>query len=113
MSRVADAGPANLRDADEAVARSAVAAGGLVLLDFAASWCGPCRSLVPVIADLASRHPALIVLKVDVERNVELAEGYGVRSVPAFLLFKGGACVERATGKMPFVALDRMIRRHL
>jgi thioredoxin 1 len=110
---VAGAAPANLRDADTAVARTAVAGGGLVLLDFAASWCGPCRSLAPVIADLASRHPALTVLKVDVERDVELAERYGVRSVPAFLLFKGGACVERASGKLPFVMLDRMVSRHL
>src|SRR4029453_19106740 len=98
---------------DEALRRSAVAAGGLVLLDFAASRCGPCRSLVPVIADLARRHPALTVLKVDVERDAALADAYGVRSVPAFLLFKGGACVERATGKMPFVLLDRMIAPHL
>jgi thioredoxin 1 len=110
---MAEAGAANLRDADAAAARSTVAEGGLVLLDFAASWCGPCRSLVPVIADLARRHPALTVLKVDVERAVELADAYDIRSVPAFLLFRGGACVERATGKVPFVALDRMVRRHL
>ena len=113
MRQVPDPEPANLRDADAAAARAAVAEGGLVLLDFAASWCGPCRSLVPVIADLASRHPGLTVLKVDVERDGELADGYGVRSVPAFLLFKGGACVERATGKLPFMTLDRMVRRHL
>jgi thioredoxin 1 len=113
VRRAAAAGPANLRDADAAEARSAIAGGGLVLLDFAASWCGPCRSLVPVIADLASRHPALTVLKVDVESDVGLAAEYGVRSVPAFLLFKGGACVERATGKVPFVTLDRMVGRHL
>jgi len=113
VRRVAAAGPADLRDADTADARSAVAGGGLVLLDFAASRCGPCRSLVPVIADLASRHPALTVLKVDVKRDVGLAAEYGVRSVPAFLLFKGGACVERATGKVPFVTLDRMVGRHL
>jgi thioredoxin 1 len=113
VRRVADAGPANLHDGDAAVARSAVAGGALVLLDFGASWCGPCRSLVPVIADLANRHSALTILKVDVDRNAELAEGYGVRSVPAFLLFKGGTCVERATGKIPFVTLDRMVRRHL
>jgi thioredoxin 1 len=110
---VADAGPANLRAADAALARATVAAGGLVLLDFAASWCGPCRSLVPVIADLARRHPGLTVLEVDVEHDVELADAYDIRSVPAFLLFKGGACVERATGKVPFVTLERMVGRHL
>jgi thioredoxin 1 len=66
-----------------------------------------------VIADLAGRHPALTVLKVDVERDAELADQYGVRSVPAFLLFNDGVCVERATGKVPFVMLDRMVRRHL
>jgi thioredoxin 1 len=110
---VINAEPGNLCDADAAVARSAVAGGGLVLLDFAASWCGPCRSLAPVIADLASRHPALTVLKVDIERDVELADGCGVQSVPTFLLFKGGVCVERATGKLPFVTLDRMVTRHL
>jgi thioredoxin 1 len=113
VRRVADAAPANLRDADAALARSVIAEGGLVLLDFAASWCGPCRSLAPVIADLAGRHPALTILKVDVERDVELADRYDVRSVPAFLLFKEGVWVERATGKMPFVMLDRMVRRHL
>jgi thioredoxin 1 len=111
--RVANAGPANLRDADAAAARAAVAGGSLVLLDFAAAWCGPCRSLAPVIAELASRHPALTVLKLDVEREAELAEEHDVRSVPAFLLFRDGACVERATGKLPFVTLDRMVRRHL
>jgi thioredoxin 1 len=68
---------------------------------------------VPVIAELASCHPALTILKVDVDRNVDLADGYGVHSVPTFLLFKGGACMERVTGKMPFVTLDRMVRRHL
>jgi thioredoxin 1 len=113
VRRVADAEPANLRAADAAVVRSAIAEGGLVLLDFAATWCGPCRSLVPVIAELASRHPALTVLEVDVEREVELAEAHDVRSVPTFLLFRDGACVERATGKLPFVTLDRMVSRHL
>ena len=113
MRQAVAARPPNLRAADAAVVRSAIADGTLVLLDFAASWCGPCRSLVPVIADLARRHPALTLLEVDIEHDGELAEAHDVKSVPAFLLFKGGACVERAIGKVPFVTLDRMVSRHL
>jgi thiol-disulfide isomerase/thioredoxin len=94
---VADAGPANLHDGDAAVARSAVAGGALVLLDFGASWCGPCRSLVPVIADLANRHSALTILKVDVDRNAELAEGYGDGSSLLVRLSRQARCLGQKT----------------
>jgi thioredoxin 1 len=102
----------NLRDADAQACRKAIAQGELVLVDFWAEWCGPCRSLKPVLADLAGRRPELTILKVDVERNGEFADEFAVQGVPALLLFKDGTCVDRRFGKVPFVEIDRMIGRH-
>lgn len=102
----------NLRDADTASSRALIGQGALVLLDFWAEWCGPCRSLKPVLAELAGNWPELTILKVDVERETDLADEYDVQSVPSLLLFKDGACVDRRVGKAPFVALDRMIAQH-
>ncbi len=103
---------ANLRPADEEAVRRSIERGDLLLVDFSAEWCGPCRSLKPVLADLARRRPALTILEVDIERNDALAAAFAVQSVPTFLLFKDGACVDRRMGKLPFVELDRMIAKH-
>jgi thioredoxin 1 len=102
----------NLRHADAETCRDVIARGGMVLLDFWAEWCGPCRALKPVLADLAGRRPELTVLKVDIERNGALADEFGIQGVPALLLFKDGACVDRRMGKVPFVQIDRMIAAH-
>jgi thioredoxin 1 len=102
----------NLRDADTQACKAAIDEGRYVLVDFWAKWCGPCRSLTPVLAELAGRHPELTVLKVDIESSGGLADEFGVQSVPSLLLFKAGRCVDRLVGKVPYVVLDRMIVKH-
>ncbi len=110
MSQAAEI--SNLRDADAGACRDLIDQGRLVLVDFWAEWCGPCRSLKPVLADIAGRREALTVLKVDIEQNGEFADEFEVRSVPSLLLFKDGALVDRRVGKVPFVEIDRMVAKH-
>lgn len=69
-----------------------------VLVDFYATWCGPCRALAPTLADLAAESPRAKVVKIDVDENQELAERYGVQSLPCLLVFKNGRVVSRQVG---------------
>lgn len=85
-----------------------------VLVDFYADWCGPCRSLAPILADLGARHKGeLIVVKVDTERHQQTAGALGVSGIPAVFLYKGGRVVERADGLRPLPAWEQMVAPHL
>ncbi|WP_298825288.1 thioredoxin [uncultured Capnocytophaga sp.] len=73
-----------------------------VLVDFWATWCGPCRMLGPVIEELASEYEGRVVVgKVDVDNNQEFAAKYGVRNIPTVLVFKDGEVVGRQVGVAP------------
>ncbi len=70
-----------------------------VLVDFWATWCGPCRMLGPVIEELATEYEGRVVVgKVDVDNNQEFAAKYGVRNIPTVLVFKDGEVVGRQVG---------------
>lgn len=69
-----------------------------VLLDFWATWCGPCRMLAPILEELSGQHPELKIVKVDVDENRELALQYGIESIPTLLVFKGGQVADRSVG---------------
>ncbi len=74
---------------------------GLVLVDFWATWCGPCRMLAPVIEELEAERADLKVCKVDIDRNPELAAQFGVMSIPTVILFRGGKPAATSVGLMP------------
>ena len=72
-----------------------------VLLDFWASWCGPCRMLSPVVDQVAEERPDVKVGKVNVDQQPELAAQFGVMSIPALLVFKNGKLVNQSVGSRP------------
>ncbi|MDO4321269.1 MAG: thioredoxin [Lachnospiraceae bacterium] len=72
-----------------------------VLLDFWASWCGPCRMVSPIIDEIAAEHPEIKVGKVNVDEQPELAESFKVMTIPSLFVFKDGKVTNRAVGSHP------------
>ena len=72
-----------------------------VLVDFWASWCGPCKMLSPVLHDFAAEHDELKVGKVNVDEEMDLAMRFGVSSIPTLILFKNGEAVKTSVGFLP------------
>lgn len=71
------------------------------LLDFYADWCGPCRMVAPVIEEIAREHPEYVVGKINVDESPELAQRYGVFSIPTLAVVKDGRIAGRMTGAKP------------
>ncbi len=73
----------------------------LIIVDFWAEWCGPCRLLKPLLHKIAWEHSEIQLLTVDVDQNQELATEYDINSIPAVFLFKNGQIVDNFVGVMP------------
>jgi thioredoxin 1 len=89
------------------------ASAQLAVVDFWASWCGPCRTVEPIVDELADEYQGKIrVYKVDVDANPKSTSAYSVRSIPSILFFKGGSVVDTVIGAAPKSKLKEKIELH-
>lgn len=81
-----------------------------VLVDFFATWCGPCKMLSPIVDQLADEHPEVKVCKLDVDENQDLAQQFQVMSIPTLILFKDGQAASKVVGLQTKAALEQLIK---
>ena len=82
---------------------------GLVLIDFWATWCGPCRMQSPIIDQLAAAHSNVVFGKVNVDEEADLAAEYGITSIPTLIIFRDGRLINQVTGVTSKASLERML----
>ncbi len=92
-----------VRIVDETTFEEAISSGKLVLVDFWATWCGPCKMLAPILDEVSEEVDAneIEIVKLDIDQNVKLARQYGVMSVPTVVAFKNGKGILKAVGARP------------
>ena len=86
-----------------------VKAPGKVLLDFWATWCGPCRMVAPHVEAIAQEHPEITVGKIDVDSQMELAVQFGVVSIPTLVVLEGGKTIATAVGYRSKTDLEKLL----
>lgn len=85
----------------------------VVLVDFYADWCGPCRMFLPIVEEFASERDDVLVVKVNVDSEPELAREFGVFSIPTIAIIKDGEVVHKSAGAKPKSALAGLLAPHI
>jgi thioredoxin 1 len=84
---------------------------GIVLIDFWAAWCGPCRRFAPIFEEASERHPDVVFGKVDTEAEPNLAASFQIQSIPTLMVLRDGVLLGAQPGLLPGEALDDVIRQ--
>jgi thioredoxin len=86
---------------------------GLTIVDFWATWCGPCRMIAPVLDQIATQYAGKVkVAKLDVDTNIKTATRFNVRSIPLLLFFKDGKVVDQIVGAVPRTQIESKVQQH-
>ena len=83
---------------------------GIILIDFFATWCGPCQSMEPLLQQLESTYPDLTIFKIDIDKSQDLAQRFKVASVPTFKFIKSGKVLKTQVGMMSPNDLDNILK---
>jgi thioredoxin 1 len=95
----------------EATFEASVGRPGILLIDWWAPWCGPCRAFAPVYENVAARHPDVTFAKINTEAEPGLASAAGIRAIPTLMVIRGGILLRSQVGTLSEAALEDLVRR--
>ena len=105
----------NIINVDEAEFESKIlqeSVNKLIVVDFWAPWCGPCRMVAPVLEEIASENSNVVIAKMNTDENPNTASQHGIMSIPTMMIFKNGELVDRLVGALPKPAIMEKLQPH-